>query len=192
MSLQGDFTDSVSGSAISMVPIWKILKSFALGKVEQGNLECNPKILLARYLANNWTHPIPITELGWDQFFWGGNDIAVKFMEENTTVTGGQTGNNNPDNLMTIFRQPTFFVSYIIIGVVQRSPITTDVIADELDSLEQYIREFIKARPLGLADEGISEMSLDTGYFNIPQQRDKATFKVSISVKMVHGLVTRS
>ena len=61
---------------------------------------------------------------------------------------------------------------------------TPDTMPAEMNTLKMYIKDFIRARPLGLKDEGYQSIELTDGYFNAPEQRDKYTFKDSVSVMM--------
>ena len=88
------------------------------------------------------------------------------------------------------FLVPVPYRSRIDIFIEVRANIP-DAMPAEMNTLKIYIKNFIRARPLGLKDEGIQDMYLTSGYFNAPEQRDKNTFKDSISVMMKYSRLYR-
>lgn len=182
MSLVGTFSDTVPAGNISSAMYGKVLRTYLLGRTEAGDLRDEPRIILAQWLYNNWTCSIPIDQIGYDQYFTGFGDIIIKFKEENATIIGGMTGHNDFIEASP-FLVPVPYRSRVTIYIEVRANIP-DPIPDEMNTIKLYIKEFIRCRPLGLFTEGIQEMWLTSGAYGYPEQRDKNTFKTSISVMM--------
>lgn len=167
----------------------KILHTYVLGRFEAGDFRHEPRIMLAQWLYNNWTCTIPINQINFDQYFTGYGDIAIKFKESNATIVGGQTGRNDFVDA-GMFLSPIPYHSRIEINIVARVN-TPASMPDELNTLKMYIENFVKARPLGMQQEGIQELYLDDSGYSYPEQRDKNTFKTTIGVMMKYAKVYR-
>jgi len=189
MSVVGTFSDIVAGGDISSAMYGKVLRTYILGRVKGGDFDDEPRIILAKYIYDNWTCSIPLSDIGYEQFFSGYGDIVIKFKEENATIIGGMTGHNDFIEASP-FLVPVPYRSRIDIFIEVRANIP-DAMPAEMNTLKIYIKNFIRARPLGLKDEGIQDMYLTSGYFNAPEQRDKNTFKDSISVMMKYSRLYR-
>ena len=189
MSVLATFSDTVASADISSAMYGKVLRTYVLGRVKGGDFGDEPRIILAKYLYDNWTCPITLGEIGYDQYFTGYGDIVIKFKEENATIIGGMTGHTDffyaSPSLV-----PIFYRSRVDIYIEVRANVP-DPMPTELNTLKMYIKNFIKRRPLGLVDEGIMTMQLTSGYYNYPEQRDKNTFKDQVTLMMEYAKVYR-
>lgn len=189
MSVLGTFTDTVAAGDISSAMYAKVLRTYVLGRIKPGDFDDEPRIILAKYLYDNWTCSIGLDEMGYDQYFTGFGDIIIKFKEENATIIGGMSGHNDFIEASP-FLVPIPYRSRVDIFIETRVN-TPDPMPEEMNTIKLYIKEFIRCRPLGLKDEGIQQMYLTSGYFSSPEQRDKNTFKTSVSVMMQYAKVYR-
>jgi len=189
MSVLGTFSDTISAGDISSAMYGKILRTYILGRIKPGDFDDEPRIILAKYIYDNWTCSVPLSDIGYDQYFTGYGDIVIKFKEENATIIGGMTGHNDFIEASQ-FLVPVPYRSRIDIFIEVRANVP-DPMPDEMNTIKLYLKDFIRARPLGLKDEGIQEMYLTSGYYNYPEQRDKNTFKDQISVMMKYAKVYR-
>lgn len=189
MSVVGTFSDSVSAGSISDHMYGKVLRTYLLGKTTPGDSRDEPRIILAKYLFDNWTCSIPLSMIGFDQYFTGLEDIVIKFKEEDATIIGGLTGHNDYFEASP-FLVPIPYRSRIDIYIEVRANVP-DPMPTEMNTIKGYIKNFIKKRPLGLKDEGYSEIYNTTGYYNYPEQRDKNTFKDQLSVMMKYSKLYR-
>jgi hypothetical protein len=187
-TVEADFTDTVATN-ISDSFNGKIIRTYVLGRSEPGHFRHEPRIMLAQYLYSNWACEIPLSQIGYDQQFDGMQDLVIKFKENNATPVGGQTGRND-------FYDATMFIGEIpyhtridifIIGRIN----TPDEEPQELSKIKLWIEDFIKKRPLGMASEGFQNMYLVEGHYAYPEQRDKNTFKTSVSVIVKYTIVYR-
>jgi|SRR4029079_12160912 len=174
------FTDTVPPSTDHMY--FKNIHTYISGKQTAGDHRDEHRQILARFIYNNWTCSIPLSQIGYDQYFTGYGDIVIKFKEEDATIVGGMTGH-------TDFIESSQFLGEIPYRI--RVDIFIEVRAnidgpmpEEMNTLKVYIKDFIRRRPLGLLDEGYTALELTSGFYNYPEQRDKNTFKDSISVIM--------
>lgn len=189
MSLQANFTDSVSASSINFHPYIKQIHTYVLGKLTPGDLDDEPRIILAKWLHRTWACSIPLDQIGYDQYFSGFGDIIIKFKEENATIIGGMTGHNDfTEASLFLFEIPYRSRVTIYIEVRANTPANMPT---EMKDLKLYIKEFVRRRPLALRDEGIQEMWLTDGFYNYPELRDKNTFKDTISVMMKYTKLYR-
>jgi hypothetical protein len=189
MSVLGTFSDTVLPGSISSAMYGKVLRTYLLGKTTPGDSNDEPRVVLAKYIYDNWTCSIPLGDIGYDQYFTGFGDIVIKFKEENATIIGGMTGHNDFIEASP-YLVPIPYRSRVNIFIETRVN-TPDAMPEEMNTLKLYIKEFIRCRPLGLKDEGYSEIYLTSGYFSSPEQRDKNTFKTSVSVMMKYAKVYR-
>jgi hypothetical protein len=188
MSVLGTFTDTVAPTDISSAVYGKVIRTYILGRILPGDFPDEPRVMFARYLYNNWTCSLPLTQIGYDQYFTGFGDIVIKFKEETCTIVGGMTGHTDFIEASP-FLVPVPYRSRIDIFIEVRANVP-DPMPTEMNTLKQYIKEFVRCRPLGLKDEGI-EMENTSGFYNYPEQRDKNTFKDSVSVMMKYAKVYR-
>lgn len=189
MSVLGTFTDTVPPTDISSHMYGKVIRTYLLGKTTPGDSRDEPRITLARYIYNNWTCSLPLSQIGYDQYFTGFGDIIIKFKEETCSIIGGMTGHIDFIEASP-FIVPVPYRSRIDIFIEVRANVP-DPMPTEMNTLKTYIKDFINCRPLGLKDEGIQEMWLTSGFYNAPEQRDKNTFKDMISVIMRYAKVYR-
>lgn len=189
MSVVGTFSDIVSAGSISTGMYGKVLRTYVLGRDRPGDFDDEPRIILAKWLYDNWTCVIPLDQIGYDQYFTGFGDIVLKFKEANATVIGGMTGHNDFIEASP-FLVPIPYRSRVDIFIEVRAN-TSDPMPSEMNDIKLYLKEFIRCRPLGLFTEGIQEMWLTSGYYNYPEQRDKNTFKDQITVMMKYSKVYR-
>lgn len=189
MSIQADFTDSVPASSIDFHPYIKQLHTYVLGRTKPGDFEDEPRIILAKWIYDNWACNIPLSQIGYDQYFSGFGDIIIKFKEENATIIGGMTGHNDfTEASIFLFEIP--YRSRVTIYIEVRANIP-DAMPSEMRKIKIYLKEFIRRRPLSLKDEGIQELYLTDGFYNYPELRDKNTFKDTISVMMKYTKIYR-
>jgi hypothetical protein len=190
MSIQADFTDTVSAASIDFHPYIKKINTYLLGKITPGDSDDEPRIVLAKWLYDNWACSIPLDQIGYDQYFSGFGDIIIKFKEDNATIVGGMTGHTDfTEASMFLFEIP--YRSRVTIYIEVRAN-TPDNMPIEMQTLKLYIKEFIRRRPMALKDEGYPEIYLTDGGYNYPELRDKNTFKDTISVMMKYTKVYRS
>lgn len=188
MSL-GTFSDTVSASSISDHMYGKVLRTYLLGKTDGGDSRDEPRITFAKWLFRNWNCSIPLSEIGYDQYFTGLRDIIIKFKEENATIIGGITGHTDFFEASP-FLVPIYYRSRIDIYIEVRANVP-DPMPYQMNTIKSYIKNFVKARPIALRDEGIMEMYNTAGYYNYPEQRDKNTFKDQLSVMMKYAKLYR-
>jgi hypothetical protein len=189
MSVLATFSDSVASTDISSAMYAKVLRTYVLGRVKGGDFEDEPRIMLAKYLYDNWTCPITLSQIGYDQYFTGYGDIVIKFKEEDATIIGGMTGHTDFIEASP-YLVPIPYHSRIDIYIEVRANVP-DPMPAELNTIKGYIKNFINRRPLGLKDEGIQSMELTSGYYNYPEQRDKNTFKDQVTLMMKYAKVYR-
>jgi hypothetical protein len=189
MSVLGTFTDTVAPTDISSAMYGKVLRTYILGRVKPGDFDDEPRIILAKYLYDNWTCGIPLTQIGYDQYFTGFGDIVIKFKEEDATIIGGMSGHTDFIESSPFF-VPIPYRSRVSIYIEIRANVP-DAMPLEMNTLKLYIKNFLRARPLGLFNEGIQSLELADGLYNYPEQRDKNTFKDQIGVLMKYSKVFR-
>lgn len=181
MSVTATFTDTVATSITSNF-YCKNIRTYILGKTTPGDHNREPRIILAKWLYDNWTCPIPLEQIGYDQYFTGFGDIVIKFKEDDSTVVGGMTGHTDFSDASQ-FLIPIPYHTRVSIYVIVRANTPASMPA-EMNTIKMYIKNFIKARPLGLKDEGYQSVELTDGYFNAPEQRDKNTYREFVTVMM--------
>ncbi len=175
------FTDTVATNITDHF-YFKNIRTYIIGKTTPGDHRDEPRELLAKFIYDNWSCDIPLTQIGYDEFFTGYGDIIIKYKEEDSTIVGGMTGHTDFIDASQ-FMIPTPYHTKISIYVIVRAQ-TPEAMPAEMNTIKTYIKNFIRARPLGLQDEGYQSIELTDGYFNAPEQRDKNTYKEFVTVMM--------